>query len=265
MDAAFTYGLYGVAAVLLAVSFVRDRKKTAQSLKRSWRMFLNVLLQFIAILLLVGLPPAHFGAQYQKFEQYFTRSEVETIEFHSKTMELYINQAVAFPQAFAASMLVYLSIKDYPKVMIVDIGGFTADYLLMKSGQADLSVCDTLEHGFIILYNQVASRVSSDFDMLLDESDIDSILKEEPHDYPPDVVGLVQQSAQVFTSDLFSKLRERMVDLRSGRTVFVGGESILLRSQILASGKVGALIFVESIAANAKGYELLYASAQIGR
>ena len=55
MDNIFTYSLYGVAAVLLSVSFLKDRKKTALSLKRAWKMFINVLPQFVAILLLVGL------------------------------------------------------------------------------------------------------------------------------------------------------------------------------------------------------------------
>ena len=55
MDNIFTYSLYGVAVVLLSVSLVNDRKKTALSLKRAWKMFINVLPQFVAILLLVGL------------------------------------------------------------------------------------------------------------------------------------------------------------------------------------------------------------------
>jgi uncharacterized membrane protein YraQ (UPF0718 family) len=55
MDAVFTGSLYGVAVVLLGVSFVKNRKKTARSLKRAWKMFLGVLPQFMAILLLVGL------------------------------------------------------------------------------------------------------------------------------------------------------------------------------------------------------------------
>lgn len=55
MDSAFTYSLYGVAVVLLGISFVKDKKKTLLSLKRAWKMFINVLPQFIAILLLVGL------------------------------------------------------------------------------------------------------------------------------------------------------------------------------------------------------------------
>ncbi len=55
MDAVFTYILYGISLGLLGLSFVKDKKKTAMSLKRAWRMFLNVLPQFVAILFLVGL------------------------------------------------------------------------------------------------------------------------------------------------------------------------------------------------------------------
>ena len=49
-----------------------------------------------------------------------------------------------------------------------------------------------------------------------------------------------------------------MIDLRSGKTVFVGGGSILLKKQNENSRKVGSAIFVESISANTRGYELLY-------
>ena len=55
MDSVFTYFLYGVAAVLLGISLVKDKAKTALSLKRAWKMFINILPQFVAILLLVGL------------------------------------------------------------------------------------------------------------------------------------------------------------------------------------------------------------------
>ena len=55
MDSFLTYSLYGVAAVLLGISFAKDKKRTVLSLKRAWRIFANVLPQFAAILLLVGL------------------------------------------------------------------------------------------------------------------------------------------------------------------------------------------------------------------
>ena len=55
MNSVFTYSLYGLAVVLLSISFFKDKKKTVLSLKRAWKIFINVLPQFIAILLLVGL------------------------------------------------------------------------------------------------------------------------------------------------------------------------------------------------------------------
>ena len=55
MDSVFTYALYGIAFALLGISFAKDKKKTTLSLKRAWTMFINVLPQFVAILLLVGL------------------------------------------------------------------------------------------------------------------------------------------------------------------------------------------------------------------
>ena len=210
----------------------------------------------IPIHLVCGLPPAHYGAQYKRFQNYFKRG-IEEFEIHGKKFRVNINEVTTYPQAFAAAMPVYDRISGYPRVMVVDIGGFTADYLAIKNGMADLSSCDTLEHGVIIMYNQIAAKVNSELDILLDESDIDAILKGIGHDYAYDVKRTVNDVARVFVSDLFGKMRERGIDLRSGRTVFVGGGSILLRRVIESSGKVASPIFVDMIAANAKGYELL--------
>lgn len=54
MEAKFTYILYTVAVVLLTVSFFKDKNKTFLSLKKSWKMFVTVLPQFVSILLLVS-------------------------------------------------------------------------------------------------------------------------------------------------------------------------------------------------------------------
>jgi plasmid segregation protein ParM len=216
--------------------------------------------ELMHIQLLVGLPPAFYGKLYERFEQYFKRPMVE-FEFHGRIFRIRITDVTAYPQAFAAAMPVYGHICAMPKVIVLDIGGFTADYLLIKNGQADLSVCDSLEHGVIVLYNQIAARVSSELDILLDESDIDLILNGTPHDYSEEVRRIVADTAQRFISDLFGKLRERSIDLRSGKTVFVGGGALLLRRQIEASGKVVSPLFVDKIAANARGYELLHQAA----
>lgn len=102
-------------------------------------------------------------------------------------------------------------------------------------------------------------------DILLDENDVDIILQGKGESYPDTAVQLVEEGAQQFINDLFSTLRERMLDLRFMKVIFVGGGAILLRRQIETSGKVGNPLFVNDINANAKGYEYLYQIEMTGR
>ena len=55
MDPFFTGILYVLTAILLGISFRKDRGKTMRSFRKAWNMFVNVLPQFLAILFLVGL------------------------------------------------------------------------------------------------------------------------------------------------------------------------------------------------------------------
>ena len=86
----------------------------------------------------------------------------------------------------------------------------------------------------ILLYNRVRARANAELDVLLDESEIDCILRGEHRDVAPEVVELVEKEAQEFVNDLLSGLRERMLELKSGRVIFLGGGASLLRRQIEA-------------------------------
>lgn len=217
------------------------------------------------IRLAVGLPPAHYGAQHQAFVRYFSDRGVVKFSYQGKNHAVYIEDVRCYPQAYAAAVTMMDRLVENPKVLIVDIGGFTADYLMMRSGRADLAVCDSLENGVIVLYNQIRTKANSELDLLLDETDIDSILGGKAGIYAPEVAALVERTAQSFVNDLANGLRERMLDLASGRGVFVGGGAVLLRRQIENSGKVRNALFVEDVSANAKGYEFLYQMETTGR
>ncbi len=210
------------------------------------------------IQLCVGLPPAHYGTQHEKFQQYFLNRGRLNFQLDGVPYSIFINKVGCYPQAYAATVPMFPEIEHYPKVIVVDIGGFTADYLLIRKGHADLSVCDSLENGVITLYNRIKSKINADFDLLLDESDIDAVLLQKPCCYDANICQVIEAEARLFVEDLLSKLRERMIDLRSGKTVFVGGGSILLRRQIEASHRVLNPIFLDNIAANTQGYELMY-------
>lgn len=221
--------------------------------------------EVILVKLAVGLPPAHFGAQTKRFTEYFKNHGIIEFSFNGKAFMVYIEDVVCFPQAYAAAATMLYQLMDDTKAVILDIGGFTADYLLLKNGQADLSTCDSLENGVILLYNHIRSKANAELDILLDENDVDIILQGKGESYPDTAVRLVEEGAQQFINDLFSTLRERMLDLRFMKVIFVGGGAILLRRQIETSGKVGNPLFVNDINANAKGYEYLYQIEMTGR
>ena len=219
--------------------------------------------EIIEIKLAVGLPPSHYSVLYEKFETYLNpHHDVIDFEFRGKPYSIYISDVKSYPQAIAAAMSVYSLIDREPKVLIVDIGGFTADYVMLKNGKPDLSVCDSLEHGVIILYNSIRSKVNADFDMLLDETDIDSILLRDKHTFPHEIVSVVNKLSNNFIEQLLGKLRERKIDLRVGKTIFVGGGSILLRRYLESSQRVSAPIILDDVAANTKGYERLYKASK---
>ena len=169
-----------------------------------------------------------------------------------------ITKAAVFPQDYAAAMTIYPQIAAYNRVVTVDIGGFTLDYLLLREGRPDLSVCDSLEKGVITLYNRIISRVSSDFDMLLEDTDIDTIILGKNSDYSDSVIRLVKQMTKQYVDDFLGAFRERGIDLKTGCIVFIGGGAKLLREYLENTDKIGKCVFVEDICANTKEYEMLY-------
>lgn len=50
-----TYILYGLTLLFLIISFFKDKKKTKMSLKKAWKSFENILPQFLAVILLIGV------------------------------------------------------------------------------------------------------------------------------------------------------------------------------------------------------------------
>lgn len=83
--------------------------------------------EIMDVQLAVGLLSAHFGAQAGQFESYFKERDVISFVFQNKSYDICINEAVCFPQAYAASVPLFSKLKDIPKAVVVDIGGFTAD------------------------------------------------------------------------------------------------------------------------------------------
>ena len=125
----------------------------------------------------------------------------------------------------------------------------------------DMSYTDIARaEGVITLYNSITSKCNSQFDRLLEDCDIDEVIRSEPTMLPGEVQLLIRSMADEFLNEFYNFLREHGIDVRTSKCVFAGGGSILLRSMIERGGKVAFPVFIDDIHANAVGYMLLYQS-----
>ena len=59
-----------------------------------------------------------------------------------------------------------------------------------------MAACDSLENGVILLYNRICAKANAELDILLEESEIDRILRGEDQDAAPEVIALAEREAQ---------------------------------------------------------------------
>ena len=207
----------------------------------------------------IGLPPKHYAELCERYEAYFKRQgKIHDINYCGRTYHITIGEVMAFPQDYAAMMTMIEKLQQIPKVVGIDIGGFTTAYLLMRKGNPDMEACDSMEKGVITMYNKIISGINSEYDILLEESDIDSILQGNTEFYEEAVVRMTEGMVQDFVKDLLNSIRERGIDTKAAYTVFIGGGAKLLSHFLEQSDRLGKYTFIEDISANAKGYDRLF-------
>lgn len=188
--------------------------------------------------------------------------EPEKITYKGRVWYIKINKVYVYAQCYAAMMTVFPQIKDQPRVLGIDIGGFTADYMILKRGRIDIESTDSLENGVIILYRTVRKECAKKYDTIIEESDVDEILKGNTEMYAGEVVDEVYWQAQKFVDRLLASFREFQIDIKNSYVVFMGGGSMLLKEFIEKSDLIKKYTFIEGVNANVSGYKFLYSITQ---
>lgn len=126
-----------------------------------------------------------------------------------------------------------------------------------------LSLANTVYFHSIILGSSVSGSAAKTL-TLLEEADIDSIIKGKTQYYEEAVVQAVETMVQNFVTDLLNSIRERGIDTKSTYTVFIGGGAVLLERFLEQADRLGKHTFIRDMKANADGYDLLYRMTQAG-
>lgn len=207
--------------------------------------------------LAVGLPPEHYGILKDKFRQYFQRNESIHFAYNDQPCTIMIRDVFVYPQAFAAIAPQKGQLKHHLRLFLIDIGGYTTDVLLLRSGKPDMQFCRSLETGVITMNNDIKRRVGALHDMRIEDEHITAVLCGKETILPDDVKETIRKAAEQHAKDILDQLRELQVDLRSNPAVFIGGGSILFKDYLQNSPLVASASFVENPRANAIGYQAM--------
>lgn len=223
----------------------------------------------IPIQLLVGLPPGDYGKQIRKFREYFWRQgKTVYFSYKGKPYRIRYESVNVYMQGYSAYILVanQLYLQEQPKVLLIDIGGFTVDYLLVRYGVVDRTRIDSLPEGIIMLYKRIMVGIRQRFNLYLEETDIDNILFKRKIPYSELVIRRTFEIAAEYMSDLLGSFLEFGIDFRTTVTVFVGGGTVLLKDIIDEVWKRyhSTYYVLDDPKANVKGFIKQYMAEKAG-
>lgn len=209
----------------------------------------------LEIELAVGLPPAYFKNNKDAFAEYLVRGQKEVDFTHNgKEYHIKITKALVFPQAYGAIVNCFEEVMKMPLVLVVDIGGYTVDTLVLKNGTLDMSYCKSYSEGIIKMYGDINDVLNSEFGSTLDEGSIDKALDGSFDSLPQTVIDTIKQCAENRSDRILKLLGEKINGFSLMPVYFTGGGAQLLKPYLMKSGKVSNAKFIESQSANAEGY-----------
>lgn len=224
----------------------------------------------------IGLPVLQYSVLKEKTEQCyreFFKSPV-TFKFNGYEFTLALNSIIVCVQGFALAQCGLASeilMGHKGCFTIIDNGGMTLDIIRFnpkdyvdvptKSGanrrifRPDPSACTSILLGSHKMFDYLSREVKRTTGFDLDGSDIENVLRKEPHVLPANVVKIIEELCQKWTDEkVIDECKQNGVEFQTRPVVFMGGTNILLKDYIEKNPLVGVHEFILDPHANAKGY-----------
>lgn len=211
-----------------------------------------------SVTLLNGMPPKHL-ANSEKFRDYFLTEKPVTFTYNKKKYHISIKEVYIFPQAYAVVGLMKKKVAEADQMLIVDIGGWTLDYMVLYNGRYSVGECESLEYGMIKFYNEVQNYCNSIFDINYNEKQIDAILDGTYKLHvDPEIKEFIFKTAKNFCNEIANTLKEQVEGFRAMPIVFIGGGSVTLKQYFMDNPLLVNAQYIDDVRANARGYKALY-------
>ena len=214
----------------------------------------------ISIDLGVGLPWQIVQNQdnIEKFKEYFYKWGKDIhFEYNKKEFNITLNSVTVGAQGYAIILDRTNIFKEYNRIFIIDIGGWTIDCLLVTPKGASMEYSLSKPLGVITFMNKVKSRVYQNTSKVIEDVHIMDVIFDRPTVLTDDVKEIIREEAKHYPVTLVNSFKEDNIDLSTNPVVFMGGGSLLLKEYLKNNKAIARAYFVDDISANAAGYETM--------
>lgn len=227
---------------------------------------INAEITHTTLELAIGLPPRDYSRLKTKYELYYIDRFKNGVAFtyQGREFNIVINKCKVYPQGFAAAMSSDKAsyITDYSTSFLIDIGGFTVDYMEFNDSLLNKNRCGSDPFGVISLIDHLKSEIYNKFGIDVTYMMIEGVIREKKVFMNEEIKRYINSEVQTWVDDkILGAFTKKNIDLYSYPVVFIGGGSFMLKKFIDNSSKLSIHEYVDDICANAKGYELFASKA----
>lgn len=203
----------------------------------------------------VGLPPEHFNLMYESFRRYFMDRGIISFQYGGKPFNVAVDGVSVYVQGYVALATMDQNLIKERRVVIIDIGGFTTDVIVVYKGR--MRQAESLEKGIITLCNRIRSELFSSYGIRYEEEDIIEALKGVSAIEHQRHCAFIREMANEYVHSIFLKARELGIDMKVVTPIFMGGGSLVLRVFVEKYARAINPILITDPNATAKAYAKL--------
>lgn len=205
------------------------------------------------VLIAAGLPLTRFSAERKTFIEYLSQKENVVFSFEQKLYKVHIVNVSVYPQCYAAVAGMLQTFGK--KVLVVDVGSWTVDSMLVVNKRPDNSKCDTQNEGLIKCMRSINRESVQIMNHKIDESDIQEYMMTGRTNLPTDYKNIMDQQIRTFVDKVYRYQMECGYNLDMIPVYFVGGGAVVMRN--FGEHQGNNIHYVLDVKANAKGFEMM--------
>lgn len=211
------------------------------------------------VVLSTGVPPGNYREAdlMRRTYQYYMQNESVTMEYGGYTFTLRFVDTIISPQGYASVVQILPRLEQIPRVLIVDIGGGTVDFMELVNGRPTATVFASLPWGTNRSFERITDHFENIGDPVTEALIDDVLLPNRTTVMRPEKQIVIREMAASYIEDLVRAARARNYPILDDYVVFTGGGSILFNGSINSNKTLNVFEVVEEIRANSIGFEII--------